>query len=409
MEAVNQDVFSSTGELAGTPARRSRWESLIVQSKQAVARRRLPEAAGYLEESLKMARTDWPNSHREAESCIRLADLCAALDRRNDALRLYGEAIGVLGDLPDGINAAMAHAVSNIGRMFLLKGDQAKGHGLAAAADAMQRKLNQPDTPSIKLNLAMALAHAGDTTGAQQAFKASIAALDQLAPDDLQGIAVHDNYALYCLSREVVEDAEVLLRHCLILRQEAAGPRHPVYAGGLVNLARLLHVYGDAQEEAEALFWQAKDIYERGRGATASGILPALYYLARIAQKNQRNAEAGRLCNAMLEHGAGDERIARAAEAASLHVTARLWAADGSDAGETEKRLVQALELAESLDGGYRRLGVDIAADILADLSALMREENRTPEAERLAGRAAEMRGLLLWAISRHVFMAPDR
>jgi tetratricopeptide (TPR) repeat protein len=408
MEAVNQGFLSSTDELAGTPARQSRWASLIARSKRAVARRRLAEAAGYLEEALEMARDDWPNSQMQAESSIRLADLCAALDRRDDALRLYGEGVGVLGELPDGVTGLLAHAVSNIGRMFLLKGEQAKGHGLAAAADAMQRKLGEPDRPSIKLNLAMALAHTGDDTGAQQAFKAAVATLESLDPDDLQGIAVHDNYALYCLSRELVEDAEVLLRHCLILRQEVAGPRHPVYAGGLVNLARLLHVYGGAREEAEALFWQAKDICERGRGTTASGILPALYYLARIAQQNQRNAEAGRLCNAMLEHGVGDERFARAAEAASLHVTARLWAADGSEVAETEKRLSQALELAESLDGGYRRLGVDIAADTLADLSGLMLEENRAPEAERLANRAAEMRGRLLWATSRHVFMAPD-
>ena len=213
---------------------------------------------------------------------------------------------------------------------------------------------------------------------------------------------------MFCLSRELVDDAAVLLRRCLILRQEVAGPRHPVYAGGLVNLARLQLVYGGSEEEAEALFRQAKDIYERGRGAPASGILPTLYYLARLAQQNQRNAETGRLCDAMLKYGAGDERFARAVEAASLHVTARLWAADGAGMAETERHLARALELAEALDGGYRRLGVDIAADILADLSDLVLEDNRAAEAERLASRAAEMRGRLLWAISGHVFMAPD-
>lgn len=408
MEAVKQGFLSSTGELAGTPARQSRWESLIAQSKQAVARRRLAEAAGYLEEALEMARNDWPNSHQQAESCIRLADLRAALDRRDEALELYADGVSVLGELPDGVNLHLAHAVSNMGRMFLLKGNQDKGYGLAVAADALQRKFGQPDTPSIKLNLAMALAHTGDDIGAQRAFQAAIGALEHTDSGDLQDIAVHDNYAFFCLSRELVEEAEGLLRHCLILRQEVAGPRHPVYAGGLLNLARLLHVYGGAQEEAEALFLQAKDIYERGRGTQASGILPALYYLARLAQQDQRNAEAGRLCNAMLELGVGDERIARAAEAASLHVTARLGVADGGGAAATEERLVQALELAEALDGGYRRLGVDIAADILADLSGLMVEENRAPEAERLASRAAEMRERLLWAVSNHVFMAPD-
>lgn len=408
MEALEQGFLSSANELADTPARQVRWESLVARSKQAIARRRLGEAAGYLEEALALARTDWPNSRRLAESGIRLADLYAGLDRREEARNLYGEAVGVLGELPDGVNAQLAHAVSNIGRMFLLKGDQAKAHELADAADALQRKLGQPDTPSIKLNLAMARAHAGNDAGAHQAFKAAVAALDRTDANDLQGIAVHDNYALYCLGCGLLDEAEVLLRHCLILRQEAMGPRHPVYAGGLVNLARMLHVYGEMPEEAEALLWQAKDIFERGRDAAASDVLPALYYLARLAQQAQRKAEAGRLCNAMVEYGAGDERIARATEAASLHVNARMSAADGGKATETEKRLVQALKLAEALDGGYRRLGVDIAADILADLSELMREQGRGGEAERLAGRSAEMRGRLLWAISRHVFTVPD-
>ena len=102
MEAVNQGFLSSTDELAGTPARQSRWASLIAQSKQAVARRRLAEAAGYLEEAVEMARNDWPNFHRQAESCIRLADLLAALDRRDEALELYAEGVGVLGGLSPG-------------------------------------------------------------------------------------------------------------------------------------------------------------------------------------------------------------------------------------------------------------------------------------------------------------------
>ena len=102
MEAVKQGFLSSTGELAGTPARQSRWASLVAQSKQAVARRRVAEAAGSLEEALEMARNDWPNFHQQAESCIRLADLLAALDRREEALALYAEGVGVLGGLPVG-------------------------------------------------------------------------------------------------------------------------------------------------------------------------------------------------------------------------------------------------------------------------------------------------------------------
>jgi tetratricopeptide (TPR) repeat protein len=407
MEAANKGFLSADDDLPGTPVRQSRWESLIAKSKQAVGRRRLAEASGYAEEALQLARQDWPASLKAAESCIRLADLGAALDQRDEALRLYGEAIGVLGELPEGVNTHLAHAVSNMGRMYLLTGDEAKGQELIQAADALQRRLRQPDTPSIKLNLAMAMASTGNDDAVKAAFTQAVAALDHLAPGDLQGIAVHDNFALYCLSREQVDDAEILFRQCLILRQEAVGPRHPLNAAGLVNLARMLLLYGRAHEEAESLLWQAKDIYERGNGVPPSSLLPALYYLARIAQEEKRSAEVGRLCNAMLECTGGDERAARAGEAATQHVTALLWAT-GLEVGETENRLRQALELAETMDGSYRRLGVDIEVEILTQLSRLMLESGRSSEAERLAVRAEETRSRLLWAVSRHVFMAPD-
>ncbi len=398
--------MSAAGELSGTPARQAVWNSLIAKSKQAVDRRRLAEAAGYAREALEMAELDWPDSPLLAESCIRLADLSAALDQRDEALRLYGQAIAILGELPDGVNPHLAHAVSNMGRMFLLTGSSEKGLELAAAADALQRKLGKPDTPSIKFNLAMAMADIGDDDAVEAAFKQAIAALDNLEPGDLQGVALQDNYALYCLSRGEIDKAEILLRQCLILRQEAAGPRHPLNAAGLTNLARLLFLYRDAREEAESLLRQARDIYERNAGVPPSNIMPALYYLARIAQEEKSNAEVGRLCNAMLECGKGDDRARRASEAAAQHVTALLWA-NGSELSETEDRLRQALEMAESMDGAWRRLGVDIEAGILGGLAGLLSEAGRASEAEALSARAAETRTRLLWAVSRHVFMAP--
>ena len=399
--------MSAAGELSGTPARQALWNSLIAKSKQAVDRRRLAEAAGYAQEALEMAELDWPDSPLLAESCIRLADLSSALDQRDEALRLYGQAIAILGELPDGVNLHLAHAVSNMGRMFLLTGSSEKGRELAVAADALQRKLGEPDTPSIKLNLAMAMADIGDDDAVEAAFTQAIAALDNLEPGDLQGIALQDNYALYCLSRGEIDKAEILLRQCLILRQEAAGPRHPLNAAGLTNLARLLFLYRDAREEAESLLRQARDIYERNGGVPPSNIMPTLYYLARIAQEEKSNAEVGRLCNAMLECGKGDDRARRAGEAAAQHVTALLWA-NGSEISETEDRLRQALEMAESMDGAWRRLGVDIEAGILGGLAGRLSDAGRATEAEALSARAAETRARLLWAVSRHVFMAPD-
>lgn len=408
MEAVNRGFLSVAGAVPAAGSEETHRISLLAQARQAVSRHRLAQAADCLEEAYSLARQNWPASRKLAESCVRLADLRAAVDRRDDALQLYGEAVVVLGQLPDGVGGLLAHAVSNMGRMYILTGDQQRGQELCVAGEALQRKLQLPNSASIELNLGMAMAQTGDDAAATSAFRAAVAALESLPPADPQGIAVRDNFALYCLSTSRVGEAETLLRQSLILRQEAFGPLHPLYAAGLVNLARALCLFAEKHEEAESLLWQAKETYERGNGPAASVMLSALYFLACIAQRDKRREEAGRHCNAMVESVAPDARHATAAEAASLHVTARLWAAEGSTPNETENRLRRALALAEALKGGYRRIGVDIAAGVLSDLSELTRGERRLPEAERLAKRAAEMQGRLLWSVSRHVFMPPD-
>lgn len=414
MGAVGQGLLSSVGRIAGRPARQYRWNALVGQADEATGKRRLGEAARYLEQALALARAEWPDGARLGESLLRLADLSAALERIDEAFQFYAQGVSVLAGSPDGIDTRLAHAVSNLGRLFLLKGNNRKAEALTRAGTALQRKLGEGDTPVLLLNRALVAAAAGRDSDAQLAFNDAIAAHERTSgPRDLQAVAIYDNYALYCISQSRPDDAEVLLRRCLILRQEAAGPRHPIYAAGLVNLARLGiddapsrkgSANGAGLEEVEALLWQAADICERAGQHPASGLLPALYYMALLACRNGRADEAAALCDRMLEFGQRERYAQGAAEAAALHVLARIGHAGGAAVVEREPQLRRALDISRNLRGTYRALGHEMTVGLLSDLAEYLADAGKTGEAERLAERAANMRRAPVWALARHVF-----
>lgn len=414
MAAVGQGLLSSVGRIAGRPARQYRWNTLVGQADEAIVKRRLGEAADYLEQALVLARAEWPEGMRLGESLLRLADLSAALERDDEALRLYVQGISTLVALPDGIDGRLAHAVSNLGRMLLLRGDQRKADALTRAATALQRKFGEAATPILLLNRALVSAEAGQDDDAQLAFNDAIAALDRASgPRDLQAVAVYDNYALFCASRGRRDDAEVLLRRCLILRQEAAGPRHPIYATGLINLARLRIDEVTAghrsegvrgPEEVEALLWQSADICERAGLHPASGLLPTLYYMARVALGTGRADETAALCDRILDFGQRERYAQRAAEAAALHILARLQKGGSARTAGVEPQLRRALDISRNLKGTYRALGHELTVGLLADLADFLAAAGKTGEAEHLAHRSETMRRAPVWALARQVF-----
>lgn len=409
MGAVRQGLLSSVGRFAGRPARQFRWNALIAQADEAIARRRLAEAKAHLAQAFAVARDEWPHGERVAESALRLADLCAALERHRESRHLYVQGASILAAQPDAIDGRLVHAVSNLGRLYLLNGDARPAVELTRAATALQRTLGATDTPVLLLNRALVAAETARDAEAQLAFNDAIAALDRGAGTrDLQGVAVYENYALFCTSRNRPDDAEVLLRRCLILRQEAAGPRHPIYAAGLVNLARARLAARDDDgrdgDEIASLLWQAADICERAGTHPASGLLPALYYLARLACGRGATRDATELCNRMLDFGQQDGYARWAAEAAALHVLALMQAGGRRPAADVEGQLRRALEISRTLSGPYRTLGREMAPDLLDLLSGSLARAGKAAEAERLAGRAAEMRKNPAWALARQVF-----
>ena len=406
MEAVNQGFMTTDGQPAADPSVQARWSGLLLAAHEAIVGDRLAEARDLFKEALGIAQESWPGDTRLAESYIRLADVCAALDQGDVALRLYGQGVTVLGGLDDGVGSALAHAVSNMGRLHMLNGDMDKAGELAAAGDALLRKLEEQDSPAIKLNLAIVAASAGRDREAERAFGEAIAAADRSrARIGALGMAVLDNYARFCIGRRQSKEAQMALRRCLILRQESDGPRNPVYAEGLVNLARLLQDC-DAEEEAETLLWQAADVYRRNGGQSVTDLVSTVYLLARIAQRNGRGDEAAALCRELTALGEANSPAAAPAEAAALHVSASLRLA-GDDRASAEPPMRRALSLANSLSGAYRRLGDDIAGDLLRELAGLLAETGKGAEAERLMARAGELDQRPQWKLTGFVFVAP--
>jgi hypothetical protein len=378
---------------------------LLGQAKSAIADGHLGDALDRCRDALQIAKAHGSKTDWLAESYVRLADLCAALDQPSAAQRLYGQGIAILNGLPEGVSAMLAHAVSNMGRLHLLNGEAAKAAELTTAGDALQRRLNAPDSAAIKLNLALVAATAGREDDAELAFRESLAAADRRrGAIGALAFAVHDNFASFSIRRGLTADAEMALRSCLILRQEAGGPRHPVYADGLLNLARL-HLVSDAAEEAETLLWQSSDACRRSDDAPSAVHVEAVYLLARCAAQSDRAEEAGSLRDRLLALAKADARAAAAAEAAALHIEA-LLRRDVPEGQAAEASMRRALTLADSLSGDFRRLGDDISGAVLCELSEFLAASGKEAEAERLRFRADELREQPRWSVTGFVFVA---
>lgn len=406
MEAANQGFLSADGALAGAATEQARWGEQLMLADEAIAGGRLEDALDHYKGALQIAQEYWPGSPDLAESYVRLADVCAALDQRDTAFSLYGQGVKVLGGFAEGVSPGLAHAVGNMGRLHMLKGEMGKAVELTGAADALLRKLGEADSPAVKLNLALVAASTGRHRDAERAFADALASADRhRTAIGAMGIAVFDNYAHFCIGRGNRAEAEMALRRCLILRQETGGPRNPVYAAGLENLARLLLDH-DSEEEAETLLWQATEIYPRNGGKPVAGHLSATHLLARIALRNENPGEAGKLADRLFEIGETEPQGAAAAEAAALHIRARILL-DGPDRTAAEMPMRRSLGIADSLKGDFRRLGDDIAGDLLGELAELLAQTDKGAEAERLLVRAEELGQRTQWIVTGYVFVTP--
>ena len=102
MEAANQESTFSAGQPAGESSAQVHWGNLSALGDEAVAEGRLEDAFEHYGNAFRIAKRSGPGSGWLAQSYIRLADVCAALDRRTAALRLYGQGVAILDRRADG-------------------------------------------------------------------------------------------------------------------------------------------------------------------------------------------------------------------------------------------------------------------------------------------------------------------
>ena len=406
-ESARDGLISVVSRIAGLPARQYRWTSLSNAAKTAVRARRYQEAAEHLEEALAIAESAWPDGPKFTATAVRFANLCVLLGRLAQAEQLYRRALIARGAAPDQIDDLFVQGVSGLGRVYLLKGDLDKADLLLRRALDLETKLHGPGFAAAPVLFNLAMLHASNKRDAdsKRLFSEAIETLERnQSADEVEAIAVYDNCALFCISRDMPDEAEPLLRRALIVRQETVGPRHPIYAAGLVNLGRLQFAR-DAFDEAESLFWQATDVYQRARRSSFSGFLPALYFLALIAVRNKRYDEAESLCKKILAATESDAIAGIPAEAAVLHVLG-LLRIDRNKPAEAEPMLRRAHELARDSAVSHRRFAGDVLRRLLDDLAGLLGATGKSAEAERLSSHAGEIRGEVDWSVGRRVFTA---
>lgn len=407
---IGNGATATTGRTAGQQTRQAQqddWAGLLDSAEASVKRRRYREAEDQLEVALAIAEAEWPNSLRNGEAAVRLARVCVMLSLEGRAEALYRQALLMLGAAREQDNSVFIEGVSGLGRLYLLREEFDKAEPLIRRSMDLGTALHGAGFASIPvfLNLAMLHAVAGRDADAGRMFGKAIETLERgECGDEVEEIGVYDNCALFRVSRGDLAEADSLYRRALILRQETVGPRHPVYAAGLVNLGRLLFRRGDF-DEAESLLWQATDVFHQTRRASYSGHLPALYYLALIAQRNQRHEEAEMLRAKLLQDTETDPEAGPPAQAAVLHIEGQRHL-DRGEAADAERKFRQALDLAGDSNPVHRRFTAGIQGLLFDELAGLLGGGGRPAEAESLMAQAKELAGTLDWSLGRRVFTA---
>ncbi len=404
---IGGGAIATTGGTASQQTLQKDWTGLLDSAEASVKKRRYREAEDQLEVALAIAEAEWPNSPLPGEAAVRLAGVCIMLSLQGRAEALYRQALLARGAAQDKVDAVFVEGVSGLGRLYLLREEIDKAEPLIRRALDLETALRGPGLASVPvfLNLAMLHAMAGRDEDAKRMFGEAIETLERgECDDDVEAIGAYDNCALFRISRGDSQEADSLYRRALILRQGTVGPRHPVYAAGLVNLGRLQFRRG-VFDEAESLLWQATDVFHQTRRASYSGHLPALYYLALIAQRNQQHEEAGMLRTKLLQDTETDLEASGPAQAAVLHIEGRLHL-DRGEASDAEAKFRQALDIARDSTPVHRRFAAGILGLLLDELAGLLRDSDRSTEAEHLTAHATELAGTLDWSLGRRVFTA---
>ncbi|MBI4469284.1 MAG: tetratricopeptide repeat protein [Acidobacteria bacterium] len=208
-----------------------------------------------------------------------------------------------------------------------------------------------------------------------------------LGPEHPDVAASLNNLAALLRNRGEFEEAEGLQRRSLEIWERTLGPEHPDFATGLGNLAALCSKrsrYG----EAERLHRRALRIRERALGAEHPDIGTSLHNLAEVYRAQGRYEDAAPLLRRTItiwEKTLGAHHPNIAASSRTLADTYRAQRKYG-DAEESYRRSIAIME--RNFGSSHPEL-----PEILGQYAAVLRETQRSVEAERIQARADAMRG----------------
>lgn len=275
-----------------------------------------------------------------------LADTCRKLEKNEEALILFQQALSIYPLLYEDEHPVKAMILSNLGLFYLQRKEYEKAELPLQQALAIRKKLLRPEDPEIAISLntlAGLYRRRGQDEKAepllQQALKIDENAYGNEHPEvaaDLNELAelyrIHGEYAkaeplyqralaicetwlvsqhellavilnnlgLLYLKQEKYEQAKPLLQQSLAIREEQLGLAHLDTAITLNNLG-LLYSAQERYEEAEALYMRALAIKARLDVPNHSSMAQSLNNLGQVYYRQEKYAEAESLYLQALE------------------------------------------------------------------------------------------------------------
>ena len=281
--------------------------------------------------------------------------------------------------------AESAQSLSNLGVLFLRRGDSARAQAILDRVLSIREKSlgsEHVDVGKTLNNLALLASGRGDFSRARALHERSIAILEKnLGPEHPFVLTARNNLADVYQSLGEYARARETYEQVLARREEILGPEHPDLSQTLNNLALLLAVMGDFAG-ARRCYERALRIKEKALGPENGALASSLGNLAELLREMGNYTDARPLLEralAIAEKTLGPEHPDTAAEVDGLAGVLSLL-------GEKEGA-IRLYERAVAIREKDNPEGVDLATS-LNNLALVLAEDKQGARAGRLYDRA---------------------
>jgi serine/threonine-protein kinase len=345
-----------------------------------------------------------------ADTLIRLGVTYSSMDRYDEALGLFEEALSIY-DLHDIETAEKGEALNAIGSVLRKQGDYTGARAYFEKAVELLDRVTDGRHYELAValnNLAALQVNLGEFAAAERNMREAVTLQETILGPEHSYFSVSLNNLATILARmERFEEAEPLHRRALSIQEAVLGPEHPYVAYTLLSLGKLMH--GNRKLEiAETFFRRALSIHEAAYGRQSVAVANVLSRLSEVLQDQQRYAEAdaassealqtdlavlsedhprvGRdyLSLALLAHATGDTALARVRYEKALEIL------PGSSLEASSAKL------------GYARLLLDLALPSEAQQhaqAALELRRSKFPVGHGMVAEAQSVLGAILLRI----------